>query len=116
MDRHTRVSESRRNQKVPKSLIIAALAIVAGCLVIWRYHNVRKHFQETITVVHEGMTKDEVIKLLGKPYEARKPCTAPRPACDQDLIYALPFDFVSFWTVSFDHSGHVIHTFHWQSP
>jgi hypothetical protein len=94
----------------------AGLLIVTGSLVCWRVIIAREHFQDQIVLIHVGMTTQEVMDRLGEPRESKRPCYARGAACDQDLVYAAPFDFVSFWTVSLDQSGHVIDTFHWQSP
>jgi hypothetical protein len=94
----------------------AAVLILTGSLVCWRVIATRKHFQDEIVMIHAGMTRQEVIDRLGEPRESKRPCYERRPDCDQDLVYAVPFDFVGFWTVSLDQFGHVIDTFHWESP
>lgn len=94
---------------------MVALAL-ASCLVAWRILLVRHRFQRNMSLVHQGMTRDEVVHILGQPKEFKRPCYAKGPNCDQDLVYSLPFDFVSFWTISLDQSGHVVETFHWESP
>jgi hypothetical protein len=89
--------------------------VATGGLVCWGFITAREHFQDKIRMIHAGMTRREVIDRLGEPRESKRPCYAQRPACDQDLVYVAPFDFISFWTVSLDQSGHVIDTFHWES-
>ena len=85
-------------------------------LLTWRVITIRHRFHSNIASIREGMTQAEVIDILGKPEEVRKPCYARRVSCDQDFVYSTPFEFAGFWTVSLDRSGRVIDTFHWQSP
>ena len=92
---------------MPKTFLITAVNAVV-CLVVWRGVVARERFQNDITKISVGMATTEVIQILGQPREVKKPCYSPRPVCDQDLVYPEPFNFVSFWTVSLDQSGHVI--------
>jgi hypothetical protein len=97
-------------------LSIAALLAVLCIGVAWRIKIKRQYFESNVNLIHQGMSAGDVVALLGVPKETRKPCNARRPDCDKDLVYAAPLDFVGFWTVSLDQSGHVIDKFHWQSP
>lgn len=101
---------------MPKILSITALVVIAGSLLVWRLSSVHRDFESKIVMVRLGMTERDVIRVLGKPKGYKNPCYSQRPNCNQDMIYVLPFDFVSFWTISLDQSGDVIGKFHWQSP
>ncbi len=99
-----------------KYLYIVVLMIVCGGLVVWYSIMARERLQNNMAKIHEGMSKAEVMQILGQPKEFKKPCNSSHTGCDQDLVYPVPLGLASFWTVSIDTSGHVIDKFHWQSP
>jgi hypothetical protein len=107
----------RTGSKMQKVISIAALAIIcAGGFIVWHGTVSRERLQNEISKIHEGMTRTEVIQTLGQPDEFRKPCIPSGHGCDQDLVYHVPLEVASFWTVSLDASGHVIDKFQWHSP
>lgn len=99
-----------------KILIIVILLAILCSLIGWQVVASRHRFEHNIASVHSGMTKSDVLNLMGSPRKFETPCYSKRPNCDQDLVYSLPFDFVSFWTISVDRSGNVLEKYHWESP
>jgi hypothetical protein len=98
-----------------RKIIVAAFAI-AVVLAVWtRIHIVRERTRERLAHIAEGMTQQEVQAIADKPRMMR-PCYSPRPQCEADMVYPIPFDFVGFWVISLDHSGRVIEKVFWESP
>ena len=96
--------------------ILAVVAvIVATAFVITRKLSVARRIRSGIGMVQPGMTESDVVALLGRPTYLQKPCFGPRPSCEEDLVYAIPFDFLNEWTISVDHSGRVTAKFYWHS-
>src|SRR5947207_2837876 len=79
-------------------------------------HIVREHTREQIDRIAVGMTQQQVPAIAGKPRMLQKPCYSSWPQCEADMVYPIPFDFVGFWVISLDHSGHVIGKDFWESP
>jgi hypothetical protein len=101
---------------ISKRLSIGAALAILGLFFVWRVIVVQRHFQQELTLIRQGMTKTEVVQIIGAPRRVKEPCFARDPNCKQDLVYTSPFDSVSFWTISIDRSGHVIQKYHWHSP
>lgn len=76
----------------------------------------RRRMNAGLEVLKPGMSEQEVLSILGNPKHTDKPCWSPRPGCEKDLVYTLPFEFVGAWTISLDPSGHVIGKQRWESP
>ena len=94
-----------------------AVVIIAVFLALWfGIHIVRKHARERIAHIAVGTSQREVEAVLGTPRRLQRPCLSPRPKCEADMVYSIPFDFVGLWAISLDHSGHVIGKEFWESP
>lgn len=99
-----------------KKLVVAVVVIAILLVLCGGIHSVRKHTRERIAHIAVGMPRQEVEAELGKPRTLHRPCLSPRPECEADMAYPIPFDFVGFWVISLDHSGHVIGKEFWASP
>lgn len=91
-------------------LVLAAVAYVAYAG--WRNDRTQAGFE----AVTEGMSKQEVLALLGPPGWENDGCRDLPPAvCAAEFQYdelLMP----AFWTVSFDDGNNVIHKYHYVSP
>jgi hypothetical protein len=97
------------------AILLAALSII-GVLSYRRAAVRRDRIDSQIELVQAGMSERDVITILGKADRSQKPClTGGKPNCDKELVYHIPLEFDSFWTVSLDSSGLVIGKFHWHS-
>ena len=97
--------------------LVVTVVVIVVLLAVWGgIHIIRKHTRERIVRIVVGMSQQEVEAVLGKPRTLQRPCLSPRPECEADMVYSIPFDFVGFWGISLDHSGHVIGKEFWESP
>jgi hypothetical protein len=101
----------------PIVLIVLAAAVLLGLFAYRRASHRRDLIETRAQLVKTGMSERDVVAMLGPADRVLKPCLsgAQQHECDKDLVYDVPLEFDSFWTVSLDASGHVISRFHWRS-
>jgi hypothetical protein len=106
-------------------MLLAAMlfvVVVIGCFAYTTYRN--SSIERKFGLVAEGMSREEVVRLMGAPDNVRSGCRdaptwlerpVPDKVCSEELRYnalLLP----EFWTIGFDATGRAIAKYGYVSP
>lgn len=110
------------NRKIWKSVRIAAILLILAPVIYVFTNNYL--YSSGFETIKEGMSKAEVIAIMGTPSAEDLACSEPpmwldKPLSNVNCAHEIEYSASltpEYWTIGFDAHGHVVTKYHYVSP